>query len=174
MVREVGDNKDKEAEAAKSRGQVSRNEKVERLVRKGGKEGSLENCCPQRHCLIHALHGGAVWRRAASGQGKGSWDKLRSLELSAPAQGSNEVMELKRGTGEWRERHIKDIKQKYYLLLQYGTKPPGSLFHVFFGFFSTEAPCVSCHLSSKETPAKQAWLLTLASQSAVIYIAVPP
>lgn len=132
MVREVGDNKDKKTEVAKSCGQVSRNEKVERLVRKR-KEGSLENCCPQKHCLIHSLHNGAVWRRATSGQGKGSWDKLGSLELSAPAQGSSEVMELKKETGEWRERHIKDIKQKYYLLLQYGTKPP-----VHFSMFSLD------------------------------------
>lgn len=42
-------------------------------------------------------------------------------------------MELKRETGEWRERHIKDIKQKDYLLLQYGRKPP---FH--FSVFSLD------------------------------------
>lgn len=83
-------------------------------------------------------------------------------------------MELKRETGEWRERHIKDIKQKNYLLLQYGRKPHKILFRVFFGLFSSEAPWVACYLSSKEIPAKLAWLLTLASQSAVIYIAVPP
>lgn len=51
---------------------------------------------------------------------------------------------------------------------------PISLFRVFFGLFSSEAPWVACYLSSKEIPAKLAWLLTLASQSAVIYIAVPP
>lgn len=50
-----------------------------------------------------------------------------------------------------------------------GEEAPVSLFHVFFGLFSSEAPWVVCYVSGKETR-----LLTLASQSAVIYIAVPP
>lgn len=142
--------------------------------KEGRKEDSLENCCPQKRCLIHALHSGAVWRRATSGQGKGSRDKLGKPWIIHPSIGKqwgNGAEERDRGVEEKaHQRHQAEILSSFAVW----DEAPISLFHVFFGLFSSEAPWVACYLSSKETPAKQARLLTWASQSAVIYIAVPP
>lgn len=56
MVREVGDSKNKVVGAVKAWGQMSRNEKMERLVRKGRKAvwktAALRNLALFMHCTV--------------------------------------------------------------------------------------------------------------------------
>lgn len=108
MVGKVRDTEEKVKGWQENGEEKARNEEIGKVVLKT-KEGSCEKLLP-----LETLPHLCTWRRATSGQCKGSQDKLRCPELSTPTQESEEVTELRQAGEAERKVHQRDKAEVFF------------------------------------------------------------